>query len=276
MILIKNELKQGIIVTMKKNLYLFCLFISILYQPNLSNANQMDPGFDKPLHVEKFNMGRSKDADSNIIKTCYIYSKFIVTEFNDPALKGNAKIGIDILDSKQTNYLNICKKNFRKFAYKLIPEGYFNGKIDNYIITKGSDSFGIEYAFQVFKLSNKKKKLIFEGIQGIDHPFQFIRNKEDSLGIKYWTSLHNRSHCSLFDNEKKDSCWDKILKDNNINYTIRLQDCIKSVKKIYPKINQSELEKSAIQSLIYIEIPDLRYPKNIKLLDKSPRCYITP
>ena len=239
-------------------------------------ANEIDPGLDIPVHIEKFNLGKSKNSDLNVTKTCYIYSNAVVTEINDPGLKGSAKIGIDIINSQKSNHSNICMKNFKKYAYRIIPEGYYDGKIGDYIITKGSDSFGAEYPFQIYNLVNKKEKLVFEGMRGVNLPIKIKRDSVNNLSLNYWTILSNNSNCFIFAPNKNNDCWKQILIENNMDSKINLQDCLKSVKENFPGVTQSELEKSSIQTLINIEIQNIKHPKDKKLLNNIPKCYISP
>lgn len=234
-------------------------------------------GLDKPIQVNKVNLGKNQKENTDIIKTCFVYSDFIVSEFNDQNSKGGAKIGID---KSKTNSSNVCNKKLNNFSYKKTLDGYFTGKIGNYFVVEGSDGYAGNYLIQVLELSKNKLRLIFEDNRNMNSSYQFQVVKNNQLSLKYWKALKNTSECSLTAGSKDDSCWKKILAENNIadsdRQKLNLKDCFTITPEMeeYSKLLGESVNELPLHSFINVEVSDIKFPKKFKVVDSSVKCAV--
>ena len=207
------------------------------------------------------------------MKTCYQYQNYILIEINDKGNKGGALIGIEN-SNKNSNFNKICKQDYSNFKYKITAEGYYGGKVNNYIVTDGDDSFGSELSYQIYKINPTTLDSVFESARHDAETFYFIKNHNNKLGLIYWKSIENNTDCSLFENK----CLEEIKKQNPIWSTLNFSKCITSTKNRLSELKVTEnddIDNSYLTSTINnhffvkIEIPDIYKKNNYKILDKN-------
>jgi len=261
-------------VNILKILFLNFLFFFFL-QPIFSVQNMH--GFDKPNFKSKFVVGKSKYSNGEIINNCYVYAKNVLIEQNDVGLKGEAKIFIKEY-SKLNNINQLCKTNSGLIKHVFQSEGYFDGKINDFLIIKGADSHGAAYKFQIYKILNKDVKLIFEHIRHIDKEFLFLKKSNRIVSLRYWAKLDNEINCSLFNKNTFYECKKKLLKLNNINIETEL-DFKECQSLFYDRSVDSsfyKFEERDMQFFVKMELPDIQNPNNFKIMDSKLRCEIAP
>ncbi|WP_233231056.1 hypothetical protein [Silvanigrella aquatica] len=220
-------------------------------------------------------MGKSKYAEGNIKKTCYEYQNIVVAEWDDPGLKGGVKIGISF-KNKKYNKVNPCEKKLKNFNYRLQPEGYFSGKVGDFFVMQGPDSFGGAVSFEIYKFEKKKIKLLFEDVLESENGLHFYFNENKNVGARYWKMMKQSSVCSLLNDKTSVNCWNQILFENNVKNNVSLKKCVDDIKRSEQYKTTENIENFPIQTFINIELTNLNQFKIFKVLNQEPNCHISP
>ncbi len=253
-------------------LFLFIIFFNLKIYSAESSIN-----YDIPIKKEEFNIGKNKYNSADLIRNCYQYPDFILIEEIDKEQKGGALIGLASIN-KGTNFLATCKQNYAKFKLKMTAEGYFGGKVANYIINIGDEGFGSEGRFEIYKINKNKLTHIFGGIRHYEENFEFLKNSPHQLGVRYWKSLKADFECSV--HEKK--CLDKIKASNKILTNLNFSNCLQFISKRAAKLKNENYDLSYLnttlgnQFFIYIEVPDISNPRQFKILNSNVICETRP
>ena len=270
-----------ILMNIKKiNKYLYLvLLINIFKQEVFATDSSNEPiiNYDNPLQKKEFNMGKNEYGNADLIRTCYQYSDFILVEINDKGNKGEALIGIEPLNNK-INFTKTCKKDYSKFKIKMTADGYFGGKVNNFIINNGDDGFGAQYLFQINKINNDKIFPVYEDIRHSMKNYEYIRNKNHTLGVRYWKNLKADFDCSVYEK----NCLDKIKISNNLSANLNYTYCLKTIKEEIKRLKKYSVDPSYLNNIsgnhffIYIEVPDIEKPEKYKILSNKIACSYIP
>ncbi|MGY3802819.1 hypothetical protein ACWNT8_01945 [Pigmentibacter ruber] len=256
--------------------YLSNIVISNIILINI-HASELNVNYDLPIKKKELSVGKSKFSNSIIRRNCYKYSDYVIVEEVDNGLKGAAQIGIEPT-KKSSNFLEICKKKYQSFKIKMIAEGYYGGKINQFIINDGNDVFGAEFLFQIFVIKSDKLIKVFEDLRHSNQKYEYLRNSKHSLGIRYWKSLKVENDCSINDR----TCLEQIGIANKLPNDLNFNNCVKSINQRISALKNENSDISYLnntsgnQFFIYIEIPDIYSSENSKVLDKNVKCESKP
>lgn len=251
-------------------------YLSIILISNI-HASELNINYDSPIEKKELSVGKSKYSNSIIRRNCYKYSDYVIVEEVDNGLKGAAQIGIEPT-KKSSNFLRICKKKYPSFKIKMVAEGYYGGKINQFIINDGNDGFGAEFLFQIFLIKSNKLIKVFEDLRHSEQKYEYIRNSNHSLGVRYWKSLKIANDCSINDS----ACLEQIRIANKLPSDLNFNNCVKSINQRITALKNENSDISYLnntsgnQFFIYIEIPDIYSLENSKVLDKNVKCESKP
>ncbi len=256
--------------------YLLLFLFIIFFNPKIYSA-ETAIHYDTPIQKEEFNLGKNKYNSADLIRNCYQYPDFMLIEEIDKEQKGGALIGLAPV-KKGTNFLATCKQKYTKFKLKMTAEGYFGGKIGNYIINNGDEAFGSEDRFEIYKINKNKLALIFASARHTNKNFEFLKNSLPQLGVRYWKSLKADFDCSV--HEK--SCLNKIKASNKILTALNFTNCLQFISERASKLKNEDYDLSYLdkasgnQFFIHIEIPNISNPHKYKILNNNVICETRP
>ncbi|WGL61119.1 hypothetical protein QEJ31_05855 [Pigmentibacter sp. JX0631] len=256
-------------------------YISIMITPSIilinAFASEVNANYDLPLEKKEITVGKSKYSDSLIKRNCYKYSDYIVVEEVDGGQKGGALIRLEPTKNN-VNILKVCKNKISDFKIKMVADGYYGGKINQFIINDGDDGFGSEFLFQIFAIKNNKLTKVFQDLRHDNQSYEYIKTSQNKLGVRYWKSLKVENDCLV----KDTTCLDKIRVANKISTDLNFNNCIKSIEQRISTLKNEPYDVSYLnntsgnQFFVYIEIPDIYSSKNYKILDKNVVCESKP
>lgn len=262
---------------LKKYVIYFKFFLCLSSLFYKSNIYAVTINYDHPIQQRIFNLEKNKQSHSAIVRNCYEYFDYYNVEDIDKEQKGGALIGITP-KRKGSNFLNICQKKYSTFPIKMTADGYYEGKIQQYMINKGDDSFGSEYLFQIFIIEKAKVKKIFEGLRHVNQSYEYIRHKNGKLGVRYWKSLKITINCPVKDNK----CLENIKVANKIKTELNFTDCKKSIAEEITRLKKAQYDATYLnetegnQFFIFIEIPDITKKYAYKILNTRVLCENRP
>jgi len=244
----------------------FSLLVTSIYAKSSHTQLETSGNFEKPNYIAKSKLEKSETAPKqNVVQRCFVYDDLAVIETNDPGVMGAQSLVIRPITHKESEK-TICNKENKDHSYEMKINGYFAGKFNKYIFTKGPDCVGQYCPFQIFYASDQNYRLILEGTTAVDKNFLFIRQPNGSMGIDYWVGL--KSTCSLADKEKE-RCWKKVLRKGNLGW-LPLPDCIGLYRQQRVSLDTPS------QVLLHMEVPDLKYPTRKNVINEESECFPQP
>jgi hypothetical protein len=147
----------------------------------------------------------------------------------------------------------------------LSGEYYFVGAKGGYLFFESADSFGDQLDFQIRSAVNGKK--LFSSTRNDSEGFSLTSNKNNVVSVTFFKAL--KVSCPLA--QEGPSCWQKILKENEIPTTVKLvePDCESSFKS-----GKSPLDNRAMVS-VPVRVQDLSKPR-VTFLTGAPTCIPAP
>ena len=182
-------------------------------------------GFVDPVSHAEVPLRKSKDADGNVMQSCWNFKSWALIEVNDPALVGSTNLEFRYRDEKNPS-ADLCGLKFKGKHQKLTDlDGGFSGADQNYAFFDEGEGFGALYAFSVFDV--KSAKQVFKSTRYTQESLEVIHGKTTSL--KFPIAL--QVDCPLAKEGEK--CWEKILKANNLTEGLhfKMPDCLPVYKE---------------------------------------------